>query len=129
MVNADFDLMGYRKALDDRGLTVAAAQESSIKSRRQLTDITKSLCRLSTHLHHLVVKRFSKLHMQCSILFSDEPDDEPVDDKLAAMMKNTPTADGHHRECVWAANASFTKPSSSGRPVNLPVAMHGIQIY
>lgn len=38
----DFDLMGYRKALDDRGLTVAAAQESSIKSRRQLTDITKN---------------------------------------------------------------------------------------
>ena len=37
-----FGLDAYRKDLDDRGLAVAAAQEASIKSRRQLADITKS---------------------------------------------------------------------------------------
>lgn len=39
---AGFGLDAYRKELDDKGLAVAAAQEASLKSRRQLADVTKS---------------------------------------------------------------------------------------
>ena len=39
---AAFELDSYRRALDDRGLAIAAAQEASVKGRRQLADATKS---------------------------------------------------------------------------------------
>lgn len=38
---AAFGLDSYRKDLDDRGLAIAAAQEASLKGRRQLADLTK----------------------------------------------------------------------------------------
>ncbi len=39
---AGFGLDTYRKDLDDRGLAIAAAQEASLRGRRQLADLTKS---------------------------------------------------------------------------------------
>ncbi len=38
----DFDLEAVRAKLDEQGMTIAANQEASIKSRRKLADVTKS---------------------------------------------------------------------------------------
>jgi hypothetical protein len=46
---AAFGLDSYRKDLDDRGLAIAAAQEASVKGRRQLADATKSEHHNATH--------------------------------------------------------------------------------
>ena len=39
---AEFDLDAVRAKLDEQGMTVAGNQEASLKSRRQLADVTKS---------------------------------------------------------------------------------------
>ena len=41
-VPTDFDLDAVRAKLDEQGMTVAGNQEASLKSRRQLADVTKS---------------------------------------------------------------------------------------
>ena len=42
VLNTDFDLEAVRAKLDEQGMTIAANQEASIKSRRKLADVTKS---------------------------------------------------------------------------------------
>lgn len=46
---AEFDLDAVRAKLDEQGMTVAGNQEASLKSRRQLADVTKSALRPETN--------------------------------------------------------------------------------
>jgi len=42
MTPAEFDLEAVRATLDEQGMAIAGNQEASLKSRRQLADVTKS---------------------------------------------------------------------------------------